>query len=127
MEKTKNNSENSPTPKQKEAKKADLDMLQISATCGAIRLKYLDEAGFSLWIPASYTYINVGKQKQIRQSKKRGKRLNILVIYSLKKFKSCLVYWQLHTKKLHQYLGQRSKKSRSNSRQNMSRYHHCFG
>ena len=57
-------------------------MLQISAACGAIRLKYLDEAGFSLWSPASYTYIKVGEQKQIRQSKKRGKRLNILGIYS---------------------------------------------
>ena len=57
-------------------------MLQISAACGAIRLKYLDEAGFSLWSPASYTYIKVGEKKQIRQSKKRGKRLNILGIYS---------------------------------------------
>lgn len=57
-------------------------MLQISAACGAIRLKYLDEAGFSLWSPASYTYIKVGEQKQIKQSKKRGKRLNILGIYS---------------------------------------------
>jgi hypothetical protein len=57
-------------------------MLQISAACGAIRLKYFDEAGFSWWSPASYTYIKVGEQKQIRQSKKRGKRLNILGIYS---------------------------------------------
>jgi len=57
-------------------------MLQISADCGAIRLKYLDEAGLGLWNPASYTYIKVGEQKQIRQSKKRGKRLNILGIYS---------------------------------------------
>jgi transposase len=57
-------------------------MLQISADCGAIRLKYLDEAGFCLWNPASYTYIKVGEQKQIRQRKKRGKRLNILGIYS---------------------------------------------
>ena len=71
-----------PHPKQKEAKKADLDMLQISAACGTIRLKYLDEAGFSSLRPASYTYIKVGEQKQIRQSKKRGKRLNILGIYS---------------------------------------------
>ena len=45
-------------------------------------MKYLDEAGFGLWSPASYTYIKVGEQKQIRQSKKRGKRLNILGIYS---------------------------------------------
>jgi hypothetical protein len=82
MEKTKTTPRVHQHPKQKEAKKADLDMLQISAACGAIRLKYLDKAGFSLWSSASYTYIKVGEQKQIRQSKKRGKRLNILGIYS---------------------------------------------
>ena len=51
--------------------------------CGDIGLKYLDEAGLGLWSPGSYTYnIKVGEQKQIRQSKKRGKQLNILGIYS---------------------------------------------
>jgi hypothetical protein len=28
---------------------------------------YLDEAGLNLWSPASYTYIKVGEQKQIRR------------------------------------------------------------
>ena len=41
-------------------------------------MKYLDQAGLGLWSPASYTYIKVGDQKQIMQSKKRLKRLNIL-------------------------------------------------
>lgn len=70
-----------PDPRQKEAKKADLEMLKICAACGEIRLKYLDESGFSLWSSASYSYIKVGKQKKIKQSKKRGKRLNVLGIY----------------------------------------------
>jgi len=70
-----------PDPKQKQVKKADLEMLKSCAERGEIRLKYLDKSGFSLWSSASYSYIRVGKQKKIRQSKKRGKRLNILGIY----------------------------------------------
>ena len=45
-------------------------MLRLQASCGDVRLKYLDEAGFSLWSPVSYSYIKVGEQKQISQSKK---------------------------------------------------------
>lgn len=70
-----------PDPQEKEVKKADLEMLHLMAACGGVCLKYLDEAGFSLWSPASYSWIKVGEQKQIPQSKKRGKRLNILGIY----------------------------------------------
>jgi transposase len=70
-----------PDPKQKQVKKADLEMLRSCAARGEIRLKYLDESGFSLWSAASYSYIRVGEQKKIRQSKKRGKRLNVLGIY----------------------------------------------
>ena len=56
-------------------------MLRTCAARGKIRLKYLDESGFCLWSSASYSYIRVGKQKNIRQSKRRVKRLNILGIY----------------------------------------------
>lgn len=56
-------------------------MLCLAQVRGYIRLKYLDEAGFSLWSPVSYTYVKVGEQKKISQSKKRGRRLNILGIY----------------------------------------------
>ena len=56
-------------------------MLKSCAARGEIRLKYLDESGFCLWSSASYSYIKVGKQKKIRQSKRRGKHLNILGIY----------------------------------------------
>jgi transposase len=70
-----------PDPKQKQVKKAELEMLRSCAARGEIRLKYLDESGFSLWSSASYSYIRVGKEKKIRPSKKRGKRLNVLGIY----------------------------------------------
>lgn len=70
-----------PYPTQKQAKKADLEILRIYAACGLLCLKYLDESGFSLWSNPSYSYVKVGEQKKIRQSKKRGKRLNILGIY----------------------------------------------
>lgn len=63
------------------AKRADLAMLKREEHLGNLRLKYLDEAGFSLWSPVSYSYIKVGEQKKNHQSKKRGKRLNILGIY----------------------------------------------
>lgn len=56
-------------------------MLRQEEAQGNIRIKYLDEAGFSLWSPVGYSYIKVGEQKKIPQSKKRGKRLNILGIY----------------------------------------------
>jgi transposase len=54
-------------------------MLSSCAARGEIRSKYLDESGFTLWSSASYSYIRVGKK--IRQSKRRGKRLNVLGIY----------------------------------------------
>lgn len=47
-----------------------------------VRLKYLDEAGFCLWSPVSYTYVRKGKQKEIKQTKKRGRRISILGIFS---------------------------------------------
>ena len=56
-------------------------MLKEEEKMGNLRLKYLDEAGFSLWSSPSYSYLKRGKQKIIPQSKKRGKRLNILGIY----------------------------------------------
>lgn len=60
-------------------------MLRWEESMGHIGLKYLDEAGFSLWSPVSYSYIKLGEQKKIYQSNKRGKRLNILGIYEANK------------------------------------------
>ncbi len=51
-----------------------------------VKLKYLDESGFCLWSPVSYSYAKKGKQKQINQTKKREKRVN--VIGALEKGKS---------------------------------------
>lgn len=52
-------------------------MLEWAAAVGAICLKYLDEAGFSLWSSVVYTWMRIGEQKKIEQGKKRGKRLNV--------------------------------------------------
>jgi len=41
-------------------------------------LKFLDESGFSQWSPVSYSYAQVGSQKVLEQTKKRGRRLSIL-------------------------------------------------
>jgi hypothetical protein len=38
-------------------KQADLDTLKLAAQEGIIDLKYLDEAGFCLWSPVSYSHL----------------------------------------------------------------------
>lgn len=68
---------------QKEKKKKELDLKTIEnyAQHGFVKLKYLDEAGFALWSPVSYTYVRKGEQKEIKQTKRRGRRLNIIGIF----------------------------------------------
>lgn len=46
-----------------------LDMLKLAAAAGEIELKYLDESGFCLWSPVSYTYFPRGQQKRMEQTK----------------------------------------------------------
>jgi len=64
-------------PKQRAIKQADLEMLELAAA-GEIDLLYLDESGFSLWSPVSYSYFFRGEQKRIEQTPRRGRRLSIL-------------------------------------------------
>lgn len=63
-------------------KKSDLETLKRYEKEGYIQLKYLDEAGFGLWSPVSYSSVKKGEQKAISQTKNRGRRLNILGIWS---------------------------------------------
>ena len=57
-------------------------MLEMAAAEGTIDLKYLDEAGFCLWSPVSYTYSQIGEQKRMEQSQKRyGSRISILGLW----------------------------------------------
>ena len=63
---------------QRSLKQADLDMLELAAAAGEIDLLYLDESGFSLWSPASYSYFFRGEQKRLEQTPRRGRRLSIL-------------------------------------------------
>jgi hypothetical protein len=65
-------------PQQRAIKQADLDMLELAAAAGEIDLLYLDESGFSLWSPASYSYFFRGEQKRLEQTPRRGRRLSIL-------------------------------------------------
>lgn len=45
-------------------------------------LKYLDESGFCLWSPVSYSYSRVGAQKRLEQTpQRRGRRISILGIW----------------------------------------------
>lgn len=45
-------------------------------------LKYLDESGFCLWSPVSYSYSRVGEQKRMEQTQRRfGRRISILGIW----------------------------------------------
>ena len=43
----------------------------------------MDESGFCLWSPVSYTYARIGTQKIFEQTKRRGKRLSILGLQTL--------------------------------------------
>jgi transposase len=65
-------------PVEKATKLADLEMLQWAAAAGEIDLFYLDESGFSMWLPVEYSYFFKGEQKRIEQTSRKGKRISIL-------------------------------------------------
>lgn len=55
--------------------------MKIAQAEGLIYLKYLDESGFCLWSPVSYSYIQKGEQKALEQTPRRGRRLSILGLW----------------------------------------------
>lgn len=55
--------------------------MELAAQEGHIELKYLDEAGFCLYSPVSYSYSRVGQQKRLEQVLTRGKRISILGLW----------------------------------------------
>jgi hypothetical protein len=67
---------------EKAVKLADLGLLKIAEAEGLIHLKYLDESGFCLWSPVSYSYVKKGEQKRLEQTPRRGRRLSILALWS---------------------------------------------
>ena len=75
---TRQSYKNKQDPQQRQIKQADLDMLEVAAALGEIELKYLDESGFCMWSPVSYTYFPRGQQKSLEQTRRRGRRLRIL-------------------------------------------------
>jgi hypothetical protein len=56
--------------------------LEQAAQDHQIELKYLDESGFCLWSPASYSYSRIGEQKCLEQTPQRyGSRISILGLW----------------------------------------------
>lgn len=56
--------------------------MQQAAQEQHIELKYLDESGFCLWSPVSYSYSRIGKQKCLEQTQQRyGSRISILGLW----------------------------------------------
>jgi hypothetical protein len=53
---------------QRAVKQADLETLELAAQADWVDLKYLDEAGFYLWSPVSYSYSPIGEQKRLEGS-----------------------------------------------------------
>ncbi len=78
---TRHSQQQSPDPEYERLKQADLETLELAAQEGHIDLKYLDEAGFCLYSPVSYSYSRVGTQKQLEQVPTRGKRISILGLW----------------------------------------------
>jgi putative transposase len=56
-------------------------MLQLWAELGVIRLKYLDESGCYCQSSTNYSYSRRGSQKRLRQTRRRGRRINILGVW----------------------------------------------
>ncbi len=54
----------------------------LAAEEGLVDIKYLDEAGFCLWSPVSYSYSPIGEQKRLEQTPTRhGRRISILGLW----------------------------------------------
>lgn len=56
-------------------------MLQQAAWEGHLKLKYLDESGFDCWSPVSYSWSLVGTQKRQEQTKRHGRRVNVIGVW----------------------------------------------
>ncbi|MFH7023942.1 MAG: hypothetical protein ACHBN1_00670 [Heteroscytonema crispum UTEX LB 1556] len=68
------------------------------AQLGLVCLKYLDESGCYCTSPTAYSYGRIGAQKRIRQSRRRGRRINIFGIWEPKRsFDSALMLGTLKT------------------------------
>jgi putative transposase len=50
-------------------------------TSSDFELKFLDECGFCLWSPVSYSHSRVGEQKFMEQTPQRGRQLSILELW----------------------------------------------
>ncbi|MFH7023839.1 MAG: transposase [Heteroscytonema crispum UTEX LB 1556] len=75
-----------------------METLKLWASIGLICLKYLDESGCYCHSTTDYTYAPRGQQKRRKQSRKRGRRINILGVWEpLVSFDYALMLGTLNT------------------------------
>lgn len=65
-------------------KQADLEILNVAAASGEIRLLYLDQTGFDSWSPVSYSWSKLGAQKRQEQTHCR-ERISLLGLWEVDK------------------------------------------
>ncbi len=80
-QRTRHSQQHKQDPDIRQLKQADLETLELAAQEGHIELKYLDEAGFCLSGPVSYSYSRIGQQKRLEQVPTRGNRISILGLW----------------------------------------------
>lgn len=101
-------------------------MLELAAAAGEIDLKYLDESGFCLWSPVSYSYIQRGQRKRLEQTKRRGRRLSILGLWQpCVSFEYGLALGSFTSESYIRYLGLASRQSCTETGANWSHHGGC--
>ena len=68
-----------------QAKRLDWETLKLWAELEVVCLKYLDQSGCCCESDTDYGYSKRGEQKQVRQWRRRGRRLNIFGVWQPKK------------------------------------------
>lgn len=75
-----------------------MELLKLWAQLGLVHLKYLDESGCYCQSPTGYAYSPLGQQKQLQQTTRRGRRVNIWGLWSpLVSFEYALMLGSLTT------------------------------
>ena len=100
--------------KEKQWKKLDLETLILWAEQGIITLMYLDESGCCCESPLVYSYGEKGKQKQIEQNRRKGRRINLIGVWEPnQKMEYSMVASSIKTQTYLSFMEQQVKKAAS--------------
>lgn len=68
-------------PEARKQKEGELKILQEMSDAGELSLYFCDESGCDPWSQTYYSYSSKGEQKRQEQTRRRGKRVNILGVF----------------------------------------------